>query len=172
MSRHGLTLPIGSTRQSYAYVCTDADRDRYLATVQASDTAEVVTRPSGEPRRLDQSNGEGQAGGWSDRQRKAAWQLERHWREALPGMAKPAGYRSHTGQDMSGEHHLSPEEQEAAAAAWRAYSAGMDEVLRQCGQRHRDALFAAVIQNDAPGLDRAWRVRECLSVLADHWRVK
>lgn len=172
MSRHGLTLPIGTTQQSTAYVCTDTDRDRYLATVHTNDVAGAVTRPSGEPRRLEHSSSERRLAGFSDRQRKAKEQLERYWHDALPGMAKPAGYRSHTGQGMSGEHHLSPEEHEATAFAWRAYDAAMDEVTRQCGHTHRSSLFNAAIEGIPPDMDHAWRVRECLTVLADFWRVK
>ena len=167
-----LTLATGTIDLSAGprpYTMSDRERDRLLASVEASQASHAVTRPSGqhqEPRRLAEDSGS--AGGWSPRQQAAARRLETAWRKALPISGVPRGYAS----GCSPRGSLSEGEADDAAAAWAEYRDAMEEVVRQCGHTHANALRMVVVYGEPSPLGRAWRVRDCLTVLAIWWNIK
>lgn len=152
------------TRHAHAAPLVDLGADgpameRRRSYMVPSDRAGVEYRQMAEPGplaglRLDQ------------RQYDAAAELARLWRDALPGMAMPMGYGN---GGRAGERHLTPEEAAAARDAYRGYNEAVDAVQWACGLRHVIALRATVIHHEPRD---AWRVREALQVLADHWRLK
>lgn len=164
MSRHGLTLPVGSIQQSRAYVTTDADRDRALKTVEALGENSYVTRPSGERRYADPNPG--QASGWSGRQQAAARKLQGLWRGALPLRGLPMAYGD------AGRAGGGCDDPQAAQEAWDGYCAAMDELVRRCSHRHAEAVRMAVVYEEPSPLGRAHIVREGLAFLADWWGVR
>lgn len=150
------------------YTMTDADRDRYLASASASDLAGAITRPSGDESERYRDRGPGHAAGWSGRQQAAARRLEMAWRQALPVSGPPKGFAS----GCSPRGSLSDQEAEEATRAWHDYRTAMDEVIRQCGHAHAEALRMAIVYGEAMPLYRAWRVREGLTALAIWWGIK
>jgi hypothetical protein len=162
MSNQRITIAVGTVQQSRAHITTDADRDRYLLTVAETDTARVITRPSG--RYEDRQPG--QAAGWSGRQQAAARKLQGLWRGALPLRGLPMAYGD------AGRAGGGCDDPQAAQEAWDGYCAAMDELVRRCSQRHADAVRLAVVYEEPSTLGRAHMVREGLAFLADWWGVR
>jgi hypothetical protein len=109
--------------------------------------------------------GEGHAAGWCLRQLGAAEKLEKHWRGALPLRGLPRSF----GDWGSSGGTLNEDQVAACQAAWTAYDTAMGYVERDCGHEHAGALRMVVVYKEPSRLDGAWRVREALTFLADHW---
>lgn len=147
------------------FCMTDRDRAEMLSTALTNDVAGAITRPSGtaaDKRRPDPSSTS-----WDGRQQAAAAELGRLWRTSLRGRSFPMGY--------GGGHKLGePDPSEAAVCqdAWNRYCEAMEEVKRRCSARHEQMLRLSVVYEEPVRLDTAWMVREALSFLADHWRLR
>lgn len=166
-----VTFIAGTVTPGASYVCSDADRDRFLASVEATDDAKTITRPTGEPKRLDQSLE--QAQGWSGRQQATMRRLRRLWHDAKIERVQPQGYPTEVCQPYTpgGEDTHTPEQVEAATLAYRQYQQAMRDVSQRCSPRHEHWLRQAALEEAVP-LGAAYLVREALNWLADDWRMK
>jgi hypothetical protein len=167
VTHHGLTRPAGVTMQGQVYVCTDDDRERFLAAAEGGYMAGRYTKPSGEPVALERSSQANTLGGWSAQQRSAALHLQGYWQSALPLRGLPGGYSG--GKRGGGE--ISEEDAERAQHAWNAYCEAMTGVRERCSSRHEHWLREAVIYREAVRPAAAELVREALSWLAYEWRI-
>jgi hypothetical protein len=154
VGRYSLTVPVGSTQQSRAYVTSDADRDRYVAQAHAADTVGVLTRLSGTPVSQHRPvSALGSMEGWSGRQSAAAIELRELWQAALPVRDMPAGYADWSRFERRGRNTGCDNPQEAQEA-WDGYCKAMDDLARRCSHAHAAAIKAAIVFKDPPTLPR------------------
>jgi membrane-bound lytic murein transglycosylase B len=166
-----VTFIAGTITPGASYVCSDADRDRFLASAEATDTARVITRPTGEAKPLSRSSVE--AGGWSSRQQAAMRRLRQLWHAAKIERVQPHGYPTEVCQPYTpaGEDTHTPEQVAAATLAYRQYQQAMSDVGQRCSDGHAYWLRQAAHEEAVP-LGAAHLVREALNWLADDWRLK
>jgi hypothetical protein len=173
MSRHSLTLPVGTTMQSRAYVMSDADRDRIMETAAALGGNSYVTRPSGEPVPLEKSRAGASQSPWSQREQVAARRLRKLWYDAKIERVAPAGYPSEVCQPYTpkGEDSHPKEAVDAAVQAYREFRAVTNLAEQRLSTRHVYWL-RQVGYGEAIPMNASIYAREALGWLADEWRIK